>query len=210
MDRKQEIIEQSVTLFNKKGFFNVSIKDISQTMGISPGNFTYYFKKKENLLAAIQEEVLDNAIEIMPENQYITLFHFEEMFKKFYLIQSKYRFFFLDILYLIEEYPVILEGYKKATLKRFEDARSLVSYFIASDRLVPEGNRVDYKVMIKALWMTSTFWSAGVTIIDQKNTSNRTEDSPLTSLWGILLPYLTDKGYQEYVEITKSSLSKTN
>lgn len=210
MDRRQEIIEQSVTLFNKKGFFNVSIKDITEVMGISPGNFTYHFKKKEHLLSAIQQEVLDNAIEVMPKDGYVTLFHFQEMFEKFYSIQQKYRFFFLDILYLMEEYPVIMKGYKMATSKRFENARNLVDYFVSSGRLIAEEDRVDYNIVIRTLWMTSTFWSTGTSIIEDKNNNKMLEESPLPTLWGILLPYLTDKGYHEYLEINKYRKTNNN
>ncbi len=208
MNTKSEIIKRSVTLFNKKGFFNVSIKDITEAMGISPGNFTYHFKRKEYLLSAIQEEILDNDIEIKPGNTYVTLFHFEEMFKKFYIIQKRYRFFFLEISYLMAEYPGVMRGYTMATSKRLEDARNLVNHFITSGRLIPESSRIDYTVVIQTLWMTSTFWSARISIMDQKNNPVN-ENSPMQNLWGILLPYLTEKGYEEYVEITKYTTTKT-
>lgn len=208
MNTRSEIIKNAITLFNKKGFFNVSIKDITEAIGISPGNFTYHFKRKENLLSAIQEEILNNAIDIMPQNQYVTLFHFEEMFKKFYTIQKRYRFFFLDILYLMEEYPDTMKAYKVATSKRFEDARNLINHFMVSGRLVPESGRVNYNIVIRTLWMTSTFWSTGTSIIQSKG--NTREDSPLQTLWGILLPYLTEKGYDEYLEIIQYNETKTN
>ena len=207
MNTKSSIIKQAVYLFNKKGFFNVSINDIAQAMGISPGNFTYHFKRKEHLLAAIQEEVLDNAIEIFPKDEYVTLFHFQELFTQFYGIQKKYRFFFMDILYLIEEYPDIMNQYQLATSKRFEDARRLINYYIDSDRLVSEEERVNYDLIIRTLWMTSTFWSAGTTLLDKKNMS-MVEDSPLQTLWEVLKPYLTDKGYNEYLEITQNAKQK--
>ncbi|GAA4273545.1 TetR/AcrR family transcriptional regulator [Aquimarina gracilis] len=209
MNTKSEIIKHSVTLFNKKGFFNVSIKDITETMGISPGNFTYHFKRKEHLLEAIQEKVLENVIEVMPNNQFVTLFHFEEMFRKFYRNQRQYRFFFLEIPYLMAEYPGIMKDYKIATSKRFQDARNLINHFIASQRLIPEQDRIDYDIVIRTLWMTSTFWSARTSIIDQ-NSTKIVEDSPLQTLWGILLPYLTEKGYGEYLEIIEYNKTKTD
>ncbi|AXT62130.1 TetR/AcrR family transcriptional regulator [Aquimarina sp. AD10] len=206
---KSEIIRQSVTLFNKKGFFNVSVKDIADIMKISPGNLTYHFKKKENLLSAIQEEILSNSIDVMPKDRLITLSHFEEMFRKFHAIQKQYSFFFLDITYLIEEYPMIMNGYKVATSKRFQDARRLVDHFIASGRLIPESDRIDYDIIIHNLWMVSTFWSTSTSIIDRKHTSV-SYDSPMNALWGTLSPYLTEKGYAEYQEILLFKKAKLN
>ncbi len=209
-DTKLEIIRSSVALFNKKGFFNVSIKDIADSMRISPGNFTYHFKRKEHLLSAILEEILNSSADIMPKGQYITLAHFEEMFRKFYAIQKQYSFFFLDIIYLMAEYPIILNGYRVATSRRFDDARRLVDHFIASGRLVEENNRVEYNTVIRNLWMVSTFWSTGTAIIDKKH-ALAFDDTPMTTLWGILSPYLTKKGYDEYEEIIQlNNLKSTN
>ncbi|MEW7289807.1 TetR/AcrR family transcriptional regulator [Aquimarina sp. 2304DJ70-9] len=208
-DTKSEIIKHAVILFNKKGFFNVSIMDIANAIGISPGNFTYHFKKKEILLSAIQKEIINNSVDIMPKGQYVTLDHFEEMFRKFYAIQQRYSFFFLDISYLIVEYPSIMDGYKTATKERFADARKLVDHFIASGRLLAESDRIDYNIVIHNLWMVSTFWTTSTALIDKKN-SALLKDSPIEALWGILSPYLTKKGYDEYQEIVHFKNRKTN
>ncbi len=209
MNTKSEIIKHSVALFNKKGFFNVSIKEITETMGISPGNFTYHFKKKEFLLSAIQDEILSSSVDIMPKGRYVTLDHFEEMFRKFYTVQQRFSFFFLDISYLIVEYPSILDGYKLATKKRFSEARKLVDHFIASGRLLPDNDRIDYDVVIHNLWMVSTFWTTSTMLINKKN-SALLNNSPIDALWGVLSPYLTTKGYDEYQEIIHFNTEKTN
>ncbi len=206
---KSEIIKQSVLLFNKKGFFNVSINDIASSMDISPGNFTYHFRKKEVLLSAIQEEIIGSSIDIMPEKKFVTLAHFEEMFRKFYAIQQRYSFFFLDISYLTVEYPSIMDTYKKATEKRFADARKLVDHFISSGRLIEESDRIDYNIVIHNLWMVSTFWSTSTLLINKKN-SSLLSNSPIDALWAILSPYLTEKGFDEYQEIIQYHNSETN
>ncbi|GAA4275299.1 TetR/AcrR family transcriptional regulator [Aquimarina mytili] len=206
---KSEIIRHAVLLFNKKGFFNVSIKDIADAMKISPGNLTYHFKKKEHLLSAIQDEILSSSVDIMPKGRYITLDHFEEMFSRFYNVQQRYSFFFLDISYLIVEYPSILDVYKVATKKRFSEARKLVDHFIATDRLLAENDRIDYDVVIHNLWMVSTFWTTSTMLIDKKK-SALLNNSPIDALWGILSPYLTTKGFDEYQEIIHFSKENTN
>ena len=43
--RRQEIIDRALKLFNEKGFHDVSIKQIADSLSISPGNLTYYFTK---------------------------------------------------------------------------------------------------------------------------------------------------------------------
>lgn len=196
-DTRQEIIRQSVHLFNARGFFKVTIKEIAEAMGISPGNLTYHFKKKENLLEAIQTELLKEAEGIIvPRDQELNLAHFQEMFEKFFEVQQTYRFFFCEIIYLLEEYPEITRAYKETTSARFSDARKLVDYYINTGRLKPESQGRDYDDLVHSLWMVNTFWTLGTALAGDFG-SGRFAD-PIPSLWNMLLPYLTEKGMAEY------------
>ncbi|MDR0654416.1 MAG: TetR/AcrR family transcriptional regulator [Synergistaceae bacterium] len=50
---RQKILAAARKLFNEKGYNEVSMRDISDSLGISVGNLTYHFKKKENLVEAV-------------------------------------------------------------------------------------------------------------------------------------------------------------
>jgi AcrR family transcriptional regulator len=58
-DRRIEFINAAEALFNEKGFENTSIDDIVQRIGVAKGLFYYYFKSREELLAAIVDRILD-------------------------------------------------------------------------------------------------------------------------------------------------------
>ncbi len=195
---KSEILRTAVNLFNQRGFFKVTVKEIADEMGISPGNLTYHFKRKENLLAAIQQEILSGSKGIIvPESQEITLRHFRDMFARFFEIQSRYAFYFSEIIYLLEVYPDITGDYRETTATRLVDARRLVDYYVATGRLLPEGGDIDHDYLIHNLWMVNTFWTLGGALLD-RNKPGKSFDSPIECLWRILLPYLTEKGRQEY------------
>lgn len=198
---KAEIIKTAVALFNQKGFFKVTVKEIADEMGISPGNLTYHFKRKEHLLATIQKEILSGTKNIIaPEGQEITLAHFQEMFAHFFKVQREYSFYFSEIIYLLEVYPEITQEYKATTESRFHDARELVNYYIATGRLVLEEGEIDYNQMIHSLWMVNTFWTLGSALSNMEDISGDFK-TPVPSLWRILFPYLTEKGISEYNEI---------
>lgn len=68
---KEKITEQSIRLFEKKGFSETSIQDIVDSLGVTKGTFYYYFSSKEELLMdihlgyitemiAIQESILND------------------------------------------------------------------------------------------------------------------------------------------------------
>ena len=47
---KRKIIEESIDLFDKKGFNNTSIQNIVDSIGVTKGTFYYYFSSKQELL----------------------------------------------------------------------------------------------------------------------------------------------------------------
>lgn len=199
-DKKQELINKSIELFNARGFHEVSIKDISEALGISPGNFTYHFTRKTDLLAAIQQQMLeDSAIDILPKG-YITLYHFEQIFSNYAEIQAKYHFYYNNLQYIFKAFPDITRDFKRITIRRFKDAKALIQYYIQTDRLKPEENGINYTHYIRMIWMVSVFWTAQQLVVKG---ITRDQISELDLLWSSLIPYLTDKGYQEYLEIKK-------
>ena len=69
----------------------------------------------------------------------------------------------------------------------------------------PENEKNNYAFFIRTIWMISVFW---------KTYSLMTADtfrecpSQLDILWSNAIPLMTEKGYREYIEIIKLSVSE--
>ncbi|MFZ3589510.1 TetR/AcrR family transcriptional regulator [Bacillus sp. DJP31] len=59
---KDRITEQSIRLFEKKGFSETSIQDIVDSLGVTKGTFYYYFSSKEQLLMDIHMSYIEDMI----------------------------------------------------------------------------------------------------------------------------------------------------
>jgi len=59
---KEKITEQSIILFEKKGFSGTSIQDIVDSLGVTKGTFYYYFSSKEELLMDIHIRYIDDLL----------------------------------------------------------------------------------------------------------------------------------------------------
>lgn len=59
---KNRITEQSIALFQKKGFTETSIQDIVDSLGVTKGTFYYYFSSKEELLMDIHLGYIDGLL----------------------------------------------------------------------------------------------------------------------------------------------------
>lgn len=60
---KAKIKQESILLFEKKGFSETSIQDIVEALGVTKGTFYYYFQSKEELLMDIHLGYIDDLLE---------------------------------------------------------------------------------------------------------------------------------------------------
>ena len=199
---KEKIVQTAVALFNEKGLSNVSMKQIADKLGISAGNLSYHFKTKAVLLSHIYSEMSSEALEYILPDTYITLHHFEIIIQKFREHQMKYSFFFQDVVDIVRSYPEITTLYHEATLKRFAQSKALIEYYVKTGRIRPESDGVNYDQMVHLIWMITTFWASQEQIakIPGYEVNNC---QPTELLWNIIIPFLTDKGKEEYQQIRK-------
>jgi len=61
--RRGQIIRESARLFREKGFDATSVRDIAAATGLQSGSWVYHFSTKQNILAAVMEEGLAQALE---------------------------------------------------------------------------------------------------------------------------------------------------
>jgi AcrR family transcriptional regulator len=66
--RRVEILRQAAEVFRRKGFHGAGMREIARGLGLAPGALYYYFRSKDDLLQACQEEslarLIDGAAEI--------------------------------------------------------------------------------------------------------------------------------------------------
>ena len=86
---KEKITEQSIRLFEKKGFSETSIQDIVDSLGVTKGTFYYYFSSKEELLMDIHRGYID---ELLVQLEMIfndpSLNYKEKLFEVVYMLLS--------------------------------------------------------------------------------------------------------------------------
>lgn len=58
-DKHRLILSKAINLFMKQGFGNTSINAIATEAGLKPGNVTYYFRTKEDMILAMLEIYTD-------------------------------------------------------------------------------------------------------------------------------------------------------
>lgn len=202
---KERIIKAAIAAFNKQGIKNTTSRDIAEAMGISRGNLSYHYKCKADLIKDVYQHIFEaNEIEILPTGL-VTLRHFHELFKQMIDFQDRYRFFFLDIIEILRDYPEIGKRYRQRAHHRTAQGRALINYYIGSGLFAPEPIPGLYDQLTNAVWMVRVFWLNQVWIKEENDEGKVAMDkkNALTAIWTLHYPHLTEKGKEEYFEIIK-------
>jgi len=60
--RRGQLVRESARLFRVKGYEATSVRDIAAASGLQSGSWVYHFKTKQDILAAVMEEGLQQAL----------------------------------------------------------------------------------------------------------------------------------------------------
>lgn len=126
---KEKITDQSINLFEQKGFAETSIQDIVDSLGVTKGTFYYYFNSKEELLMDIHTRYIDELLEA--QGQILndeSLSCKEKLFKIVHMLianiktqKSSAKIFFREIKNLKEERLLIISSKRDQFRYNVED-----------------------------------------------------------------------------------------
>lgn len=196
MNTEEKIKSKGIDLFNRFGFCNVTLRQISQELGISYGNVTYHFSNKSKLLDSIYEDMNIKLTQIQsmlqPDEQLLK--YFLKLPNYNFDITLEYIFFYKDFLELKRKYS---EFYEKVEIKnqiRRNQWLQLLSTLQQNEYLKKELTSEDLNYIIELSISMRMFYFQNT---DLKQIEKNTFKDKVNRL---LLPYLSDHGLQIYKE----------
>jgi AcrR family transcriptional regulator len=199
MNTKERLIEAAVRQFNARGIHDVTIRDIAHEVGISSGNFVYYFKNKEVLIEHFYDTMY-NEVTIdtnLKENEGFDRFH--KILEEITVFMNKYRFFYTDIIEIFRLCPNIKKDYAGKYSSRKEIYIGILKHFEARGLL---NRSTPFDDIAHIIWFTMTFWQSQKKIIPARS-SHVQPDFVLNQIWQLLIPTMTEKGLLEYKKIKR-------
>lgn len=185
---RQQILVAAKKLFNERGYNDVSTRDISDSIGISKGNLTYYFKKKEDIVEALLKEKPGKHQILKP----VTL---DELNDFFIDIQKTIR----ENAYYFWHHTQIAQLSK--SIKKMQDSafnENVDSLTNAFDALFDEGMirkeeySNEYDNIIDSLIISSIYW---IPYSKLRGTGiGKSNDEFPRHAWNVMYPLLTKKG----------------
>lgn len=198
---KEKIIEQAKRLFNEKGYYHVTMRDIAKDADTTIGNLTYHFPHKEDIVLDIQKDAnnlilsdLEKRLEQGSRHHY----SLAELFETFILTEKNeqdYSYYFKNLLELARDYPAIQEKqeYNRGVFLRYFQATFSA---LKSNRILREDVSTDsYHSLARTIVLLMTLWNQGNSPTHEEAFKHH---SYLETCSDLIYPLLTKAGQKEH------------
>jgi len=178
---------------------------LADELALSPGNLTYHFPKKEDLMLALYDHFQSEMLKVIPapDKNMATLSRIDEQITRFYDLQQRFLFFYLDLLEIERSYQSIAQRH----FKHIENQIYAISYSLEHNESLGYLQKPDkhfpFRLLAQQLWFTAVFWPEQCRV---RGIKDNLEDMRLT-LWSQIQPYLTQEG-REYLQKSELTISK--
>lgn len=202
MKTREKILQVALSLFNEKGVSRISSRNISEELGISYGNLTYHFPRKEDIILTLYQQMQTKINEqfALLETQIFALNFILDNLKAVFKILYEYKFVFLGLAYLNREFDEI----RQDTLVQFEYRRKLLQKladFLAKNGFLrPENVEGENKSKIHNLLMIMHFWIADAEIFYQGEEEGKVAHY-LEIFYNAVRPSLTETAMKMFEEM---------
>lgn len=192
------ILARALEMFNEQGIQSVGVREIARDLNLSPGNVTYHYAKKEDLVLAIARELSDlNSQTIQISRQPQDLVQFLEMFRALFENQYRYRCLVLSVVHVMEHYSAVAEHHKRTQTVRTGSFRDTLCHLRDAGSI--RGNVEDQELdrMAAHCSLVGRFWLSEYWLSDRSRPLEDAIRHYQSLLASVLLPYVTPTGRTE-------------
>jgi AcrR family transcriptional regulator len=157
---RAKLLEIARELFNEKGTAAVSTNHIAEAAGISIGNLYYHFKNREAfVLGLFEANAEETKVAFTPDpSAALDLAALEKMVSANYRILWKYRFFYRELIALINRDPELSRQYREHREYGFQSFMGLLRAFAQFGVLRPIESTAEAHRLAVVVWMVSEFF----------------------------------------------------
>ncbi|MDO4289140.1 MAG: TetR/AcrR family transcriptional regulator [Eubacterium sp.] len=180
---REDILTMARKLFSEGDYNSVSVKNIADALGISTGNLTYHFKKKEDIaLALVQEQY--NIYQSLDPVQNLT--ELRDYLRHLVDVQKKHAYYFKHYAQFSQISPAI----KQMQDKIYQNISEILT--VSFQNLHEKGVFIEdqyphqHKRIIDTLMIlcTHSYTNEDVNLFD--------------CMWNAILPLLSEEGKNDY------------
>lgn len=192
-DTRQDILNTAQTLFREKGYNAVSVGEIAAALGISKGNLTYYFKRKEEIVEAL----LEGTNPTLPQDPPQTLAQLDDCLRDMEQARANNAFYFRSHAQLGQLSEKIRAKQRGVYFHHSKLLCQGLANLAGRGLLRPEAFPGEYVRVVDTVFLTAVYWLPFCEIKGEVSSFR-------TQAWSALYPLLTEAGRQALAPILPS------
>lgn len=199
---KKRILDCAKTLFNEKGYRNVTIRMIAEELAMSSGNLNYHFKKREDILEALYFEMVsvfdkrvDNVLEVS--------FTVELIYKDIYVSMERmveYRFFWTDMYHILNEHGTIKMHFNNVYDKRKAGFLYLCHQLVKEGKMLTPSYKGQYNDLAEQMIIYGNTWLYASLLYNEALTLEIIKKSAKAMI-NLIFPYLNQTCQEEVIAL---------
>lgn len=205
---REKILETALELFNNKGYANVGVREIARKLKISPGNLSYHFPKKEDILFGLLENFssINNEYYAWFAEVETTNLNFLLLMEKIFHNQFKHRGVYIGNQFVQQELrDSVGYNYKQTANRRTQAFRKIFEELSQNKQLVLTANDVEFLVSYMTLF--GRFWISEAFLLEKERDENEVVVYYLIMLAKQLSFFATTPGFKS-IEQFKQKLQE--
>ena len=196
MKTKEKIIQSALRLYNQKGLYNVSSRDICRDLSISPGNFSYHYPSIQRLCTDLFSRLIKALESIDSSAETASIIRYLDQRKAIMLIQYHYRFFYLNLYDTLQKF----EGIKDFYVLHYqeENAKIIKTYqsFAQQSQFKQALSPSQLKAVQQATQILQSSWLIDASLQLDKQLDQLILEYLYQQIQILLVPYLREKSQQ--------------
>lgn len=198
---KDIILEKSLELFNTYGVSEISIRQIASEIGISHSNLIYHFKTKHDIIEALHNQLLENAIALNNKTKLADIGFIKNLYestKTGFEILYEYRFLMINLNQIMRENEKLKQTFLGVEKIRAQMYREVIQKAIDENYMRKEAYQDEYSNFIEHIKIFSDSWISSAEIYDNTDDKNKVIKKYAVLFVKLFFPYLTEKGQKEF------------
>ena len=195
MKTRDRILHVSLLLFNTEGEAQQTAVDISNALGISPGNLYYHFKGKDAIIRALYES-FEEEMRVILRGSRGRVTSIEDNWVYIYIILEEiydFRFFYRNLGVLLDRYPDLAVRFRALVAEQRATIRSVLDDLAKAEVITIDPRLKD--ALTDQIMMTLTFWLEADSLNRKDKDGASLIHGTVFQVMCLIVPYMGDAGF---------------
>lgn len=195
MRTRDRILHVSLLLFNEEGEAQQTAVDISNALGISPGNLYYHFKGKDAIIRALFDG-FEEEMRVILRGSRGRVTSIEDNWVYIYIILEEiydFRFFYRNLGVLLDRYPDLAVRFRALVAEQRATILNVLSDLTKADVLTIDPRLRE--ALVDQIMMTLTFWLEADTMKQDSPDGSALIHRTVFQVMCLIVPYMGEVGF---------------